>query len=235
MTGAARLAAMAALRIGAGVVTITVPPEALQVYAASLLAIMVQPAESLAAFVGFISDKRRNALLIGPGNGINERTRIFTLAALATLKPCVLDADSLTVFSSHPETLLNALHPSAILTPHQREFARLFPVTTDRIKDARHAATLSNAVILLKGAETIIAHPDGRCVINNNAPPWLATAGSGDVLAGIITGLLAQKTAPFDAACMGAWLHGEAANLAGIGMIAEDLPGLLPNVMRALF
>lgn len=234
MTGAARLAAIAALRAGAGLVTITPPTEALPIYATSLLAVMVHPIDTCEDFTAFIQNHRRNALLIGPGNGICERTRTFTLAAVGSKKPCVLDADSLTVFSTTPANLFTSLHPNVILTPHEGEFKRLFSTTENKINDTQKAAQKSGAIILHKGAETIITHPDGRTVINNCAPPWLATAGSGDVLAGIITGLLAQQVNPFDAACMGVWLHSQAALLTGIGMIAEDLPGLLPNVLQKI-
>ncbi len=235
MTGAARLAATAALRIGAGLVTIAVPEAALAVYAASLLAVMVEPVNTTETFHHFIADPRRTALLLGPGNGLSERTRSFTLAALASQKPCVLDADSLSVFADTPSFLIDALHNNVVLTPHAGEFKRLFPVTGNRVADAQRAARQTGSVLLYKGAETIIAHPDGRVVVNRNAPSWLATAGSGDVLAGMIAGLVAGNVEPFTAACMAVWLHAETANQCGLGLIADDIPAILPTLLQKTF
>jgi ADP-dependent NAD(P)H-hydrate dehydratase / NAD(P)H-hydrate epimerase len=224
MTGAARLAALSALRAGSGVVTIAVPTDASAIYASSLLAVMLCPVADVAEYKNMLDDRRISALLLGNGNGITERTRLMTLTALGSHRPIVLDADALTVFASHPEQLFEHVTSPVIMTPHEGEFKRLFALEGTREARAQQAAILSRSIIVLKGAHTVIASPDGRCAINNNAPPWLATAGSGDVLAGIIAGLLAQAVDPFYAACMGVWLHGEAATLLGRGMIADDLP-----------
>ncbi len=243
-TGAARLAARAALRAGAGLVTVAVPSDAaLPVYAAALTAVMTAPATDAEGFAALIDDPRRNAVLLGPGNGVDEATRARVLATLARGKSCVLDADALTVFQSDPEQLFTAISSPCILTPHEGEFARLFGAAAGNGKDesdeskverARAAARKSGAVVLLKGADTVIAAPDGTAAINENAPPTLATAGAGDVLAGFALGLLAQGMAPFDAACAAAWLHGECAALVGPGLISEDLAELLPEVLDQL-
>jgi hydroxyethylthiazole kinase-like uncharacterized protein yjeF len=139
----------------------------------------------------------------------------------------VADADVFTAFAGNPD----ALRGAAILTPHAAEFARVFGTPADRLGAARAAAERTGAVVLLKGADTIIAAPDGRAAINLSAPPWLATAGAGDVLSGAIAGLLAQGMPPREAAAAGAWLHGRAAELAGPGLIVEDL---LPALIRVL-
>lgn len=232
LTGAARLAAMAAMRIGAGLVTVAAPRPAWSVYASSLLAAMVQPIDGAEDFESLLADPRRNAILIGPGAGLGEMTRRAVLASLATGRPCVLDADALTAFAADPRTLFAAINGRCVLTPHEGEFARLFGVGGEKLTRARAAATRSGAVVLLKGADTVIAAPDGRAAINANAPPTLATGGSGDVLAGLIAGLLAQGMPEFEAACAAAWFHGEAAAAYGPGLIAEDLPGLLPDALR---
>jgi hydroxyethylthiazole kinase-like uncharacterized protein yjeF len=234
MTGATRLAALAALRVGSGVVTIAIPPDALTIYASSLLAVMIRPVEDLTHYKKMLEDSRITALLLGNGNGLSERTRSFTLAALDSHIPCVLDADALTVFADHPTRLFNTIKAPVIMTPHEGEFKKIFDLGSDRIASAHNAALQSKSIIVLKGAETVIAAPDDRIIINTNAPAWLATAGSGDVLAGIITGLLAQQLEPFYAACIGVWLHGEAAKCLGRGMIADDLPLAVGKVMSGL-
>ena len=233
-TGAARLAARAAVRAGAGLVTVTTPPEALQVYAAALTAVMTAVVDDDVAFAGFLDDPRRNAVLVGPGNGVNDTTRRRVRAALSAGKACVLDADALTVFKDQPKELFNAISSPCLLTPHEAEFGRLFDTSRDKVARARTAAAASGAAVLLKGPDTVIAAPDGRAAINENAPPELATAGSGDVLAGIALGLMAQGMAPFDAGCAAAWLHGAAAARVGPGLIAEDLAGQLPAVLGGL-
>jgi NAD(P)H-hydrate epimerase len=233
-SGAARLAAEAALRAGAGLVTCAVPPSALTVYAAHLTAVMLTSVRDEEEWRGSISDPRRNAVVIGPAHGVDERTRAFALAALAAGKSTVLDADALTAFRDEPEALFAAIHGPCIMTPHSGEFSRLFEAGEDKLAETREAARRSGAVIVHKGADTVIAAPDGRALINDNAPPWLATAGSGDVLAGIAGGLLAQGAAPFEAAAMAVWMHGEAANLVGRGLIAEDLAPALPMVLKSL-
>lgn len=233
-TGAARLAARSALRVGAGLVTLASPPSALMVNAAALTAVMVDSVDGTAGWEAALADKRRNAVLLGPGNGVTDETREAALVALRLGKSTVLDADVLTVFADAPDVLFKAIHSPCILTPHDGEFARLFDTGGDKPTRARRAAAACGAVLVLKGADTVIAAPDGRLAINENAPPDLATAGAGDVLAGLCTGLLAQGMPPFEAAAAAVWLHGEAGRLAGPGLIAEDLPEMLPAVLRRL-
>jgi NAD(P)H-hydrate epimerase len=230
-TGAARLAARGALRVGAGLVTVAGPAEALPVYGAQLTAVMVTPLE---AFGQLLADPRKNAVLVGPGCGVGEATRRNTLAALAAGKACVLDADALTSFESTPNQLFESISSNVILTPHEGEYCRLFDHVGDKLARARQAARTSGAVVLLKGGDTVVAAPDGRAVINANAPAELATAGAGDVLGGLALGLLAQGMAAFEAASAAAWLHGAAASAFGPGLIAEDIAEALPPILRAL-
>jgi hydroxyethylthiazole kinase-like uncharacterized protein yjeF len=233
-TGAARMAARAAARAGAGLTSIAVPEIALPVYAAALTSIMVQPISRPEDFAALLADKRYSALLIGPGAGLNGTTRERALAMLATGRRVVLDADAISVFQGRVETLRAAIHGSCVLTPHDGEFARLFEAGGDKLSRSRKAASSSGAVIVLKGADTVIVAPDGRAIVNSNAPATLATAGSGDVLGGIILGLLAQGMEAWLAAAAGVWLHGAAAAEFGPGLLAEDLPDLLPGVLRRL-
>lgn len=233
-TGAARLAARAALRIGAGLVSVACDPSSLMVYASSLEAVMTKPVKDEAAFAALISDSRITSLIMGPAAGVNDQTKAFVLAALKAQKACVLDADALTVFKDDQSELFNALHSPVLLTPHEGEFARLFGKVTHREDDALRASKTSGAVVLLKGRDTVIAAPDGRLVINRDAPPTLATAGSGDVLAGFAGGLIAQGMEVFDAARAAAWIHAEAARLFGPGLISEDLSEAVPQVLRQL-
>lgn len=233
-SGAARLSARAALRAGAGLVTLSSPRSSLLVNAAALTAVMVDAADGIDDWRALVDDAKRSAFLIGPGHGVNGRTRDFVLAALASAKPCVLDADALTVFRDDPATLFAAIRGPCILTPHDGEFARLFDAAGSKLDRVRRAAAACGAVVLLKGADTVIADPAGRMAINDNAPPDLATAGSGDVLAGFCLGLLAQGMAAFPAACAAVWLHGAAGAACGRGLIAEDLPEALPAVLRRL-
>ncbi len=231
MTGAARLVAMSAARTGAGLVTVAVPPEAWSVYASTLTSIMVERVEE-GVLAPALEDKRRNVIVLGPGAGVTQHTRRNVMAAVATGRALVLDADALTVFSDAPAELFSSLRGPCVMTPHDGEFQRLFQIEGDRLTRARVAARRSGTVIILKGADTVVAEPGGRAVINSSAPPWLATAGAGDVLAGMVAGLLAQGMPVFESACAAVWLHGAAAALAGPGMISEDLPGLLPQVLR---
>jgi len=243
-TGAARLAARGALRAGAGLVTIASPREALAINAADSLAVMVRPVDGVADLAAFLADRRLNALVIGPGVGVGEATCELVLAALAGERAVVLDADAITSFSNAPRRLADALHArrqrATILTPHEGEFSRYFNVLDkdtkvgSKLERTRLAAAISGAVVLLKGADTVVAEPDGRASIAANAPAFLATAGAGDVLAGIATGLLAQGMPAFEAASAAVWLHGEAATAFGPGLISEDLPDMLPRVYRAL-
>lgn len=239
MTGAARLAAHAAARIGAGLVTVAVPEQAFAIYAAALTSIMVQPIKMPADFDHLLADARFNALLIGPGAGITgtarEHTHARVLALLKTGRPTVLDADAITVFQGDATALQLAIQGPCVLTPHEGEFRRLFDAPGSKLSRAAAAARQFNAVVILKGADTVIAAPDGRIFINRNAPPTLATAGAGDVLSGMVLGLLAQGMEPFLASAAAVWMHGAAANAFGLGLMAEDLPDLLPAVMRELF
>jgi hydroxyethylthiazole kinase-like uncharacterized protein yjeF len=238
-TGAARLAALGARRAGAGLVTIAAPPAALAVYQSAEPGNLVTVCEDGSAFGRLLEDERRNAILIGPGSGVGERTRAATLAALATRRPIVLDADAITVFGPAPGELFAAIQGPALLTPHEGEFRRLFPdlaAVPAKVERARQAAHRSGATVLLKGPDTVIAAPDGRAVINVHASPGLATAGAGDVLAGIAVGLMAQGLSPFAAAAAAAWLHGECAlRFARPGLIAEDLILQIPDALQAVF
>lgn len=234
MTGAARLSARAATRMGAGLTTIAVPPIAFPIYSAALTSIMVHLIEGPPDLQRMLDDRRYSAFLIGPGAGVGTETRDRVLAMLKTGRPTVLDADAITVFTDEPLALDKAISGPCVLTPHDGEFRRLFDPAGDKLTRARRAARRCGAVIVLKGSDTVIAAPDGRAVINSNAPPTLATAGSGDVLSGFVLGLLAQGMEPFLAACAAVWLHGAAANEFGLGLIAEDLPELLPSVLRGL-
>jgi NAD(P)H-hydrate epimerase len=234
LTGAARLAARGAARAGSGLTTIAVPEVALPIYAAALTSIMVHPLKIPPDFQNLLEDQRFTALLIGPGAGIGGETRTRVLELLASGRPVVLDADALTSFAEDRESLFRAVTGVCVLTPHDGEFRRLFDADADKLTRARRAAHRSGAVIILKGPDTVIAAPDGRAIINSNAPATLATGGSGDVLSGIVLGLLAQGMEPFPAAAAAVWLHGEAATGFGHGLIAEDLPDLLPAVFRRL-
>jgi hydroxyethylthiazole kinase-like uncharacterized protein yjeF len=235
MTGAARLAARAALRAGAGLVSLACPPAAYPVYAQAGAGLIAFPLAGLTEFRGLLRDPRKNAVLIGPGGGIGGATREQVAAALGAGKAVVIDADALTSLADRPEDLFQAVTGRCVLTPHEGEFARLFPdLRGSKLARARAAARRSGATVLLKGADTVIAAPDGRAAINGNAPPDLATAGSGDVLAGLVVGLLAQGLPPFQAAAAGAWLHGAAGAARGRGLIAEDLPEALPMVFQGL-
>ena len=235
-TGAARLTAKAGLRAGSGLVTMLSPPEAAGVHAAHLTAIMLAPfqtAEDLASYAA-----HSTAMVIGPAAGITEATRHNVEALLKSPARVLLDADALTVFGDDPGALFKQLRPTDILTPHDGEFARLFgdllSASDNKVQAARAAAEKAGCVILLKGADTVIAQPDGNALVNTHATRWLATAGSGDVLAGIIAGFMAQGVDTFTAAAIGTWLHGEAGRRVGAGLIAEDIEMQLPNILSAL-
>jgi len=255
-TGAARLAARGALRIGAGVVTLGVPPSAQMEVAGHITAVMLTRVSDAAALEKVLQDKRINALCLGPGLGL-ERARELVPVATRGLHPpyeslsVVLDADALSAFEDRPQELFDMLHENCVLTPHGGEFARLFPDLSERLCEAplkgpayskvdatRDAAKRAGCVVLFKGADTVISAPDGRCSINSaqyeRSVPWLATAGSGDVLAGFITGLIARGFAPMQAAETAAWLHVECARAFGPDLIAEDLAEELPKVFTAL-
>jgi hydroxyethylthiazole kinase-like uncharacterized protein yjeF len=248
--GAARLAARGALRVGAGAVTVGCPPAALIENAAQLNAIMLRKIKDAGVFTEALEDARINALCMGPGMGVSDESRDLVEAGLKSGRAMVLDADALTLIG-RDAPLFASLHDRCVLTPHAGEFARLFPDIAEKLAapaikgpayskvDAtRDAARRAGCVVLFKGPDTVIAAPDGRCSINasvyERSAPWLATAGSGDVLAGFITGLLARGFVPMQAAESGAWLHTECALSFGPGLIAEDLPEELPKVFRAL-
>lgn len=234
MTGAAKLSALAAARIGSGLTTILVPQVAFTIYANTLTSIMVKPFDDARTFNQLIEDQRISSFLIGPGAGVNDETRAHTLQLLATNRPVVLDADAITAFRGNSALLIKNLHADCVITPHEGEFKHLFALTENRVLSAQQAAVDCGAVVVLKGHKTVIAAPDGRTIINENAPPTLATGGSGDVLAGMIVGLMAQGMSSFDAACAAVWMHAQAATLFGLGLIAEDLPSLLPQVLTTL-
>ncbi|RWC57169.1 NAD(P)H-hydrate dehydratase [Mesorhizobium sp.] len=252
-TGAARLSAMAAARSGAGAVTVLSPGSAMQVNATHLTSIMLRKIDDVADVEEFVGERRPSAFVLGPGFGIGEKTRIFGLALLASgqsqdaaaqLDGLVFDADAITSFLEAPDVLFEAARrpnaPALVMTPHEGEFGRLFPdiavdKTLSKLDKARAAAARANATIVYKGADTVIAAPDGKAAINSNGAPWLATAGSGDVLSGIIAGLLAQGMPPFEGTCAAVWLHAEAGSRSGPGLIAEDLPLALLPVLRQLF
>jgi len=238
-TGAARLGARGALRVGAGLVTVASPRDALLVNAAQLTAIMVRESDDARGLASLLADRRKNAVLIGPGVGVGERTKQMVLGALASQAAIVLDADALTSFAESPETLFAAIaaRPApVVLTPHDGEFARLFGdlVSVPKLERARKAAARSGAVIALKGPDTMVAAPDGRASINAVTSPFLATAGTGDVLGGMVLGLVAQGMPASEATSAAVWLHGAAAKDFGPGLIAEDLPEMLPKVLRKL-
>ncbi|HEX7386806.1 MAG TPA: NAD(P)H-hydrate dehydratase [Castellaniella sp.] len=234
LLGAGRLACLAAARIGAGLVTLAVPQSAWALQIAALTSVMVEALPADESVAAAVADLRRNALLIGPGLVRKKTAKAQVLALLATRRPCVLDAGALTAFQDEPQVLVQALHAGCVLTPHEGEFARLFALEGDKLHRAAVASRDSGAVVVLKGADTVVAAPDGRCVINDNAPPCLATAGAGDVLAGMIVGLLAAGMSAFEAACAAVWLHGLAADRLGWGLIAEDLPSALPAALQTL-
>jgi len=235
-TGAARLSARAALRVGAGLVTLLSPPEALMINAAHLEAVMLRPFETELELEAAASDVE--AAVIGPAAGVTEATLSNVLALARTGAALVLDADALSVFRDEPEELFSVLDRDDVLTPHVGEFERLFPgvlkAAPERIIATRTAARRAQAVVLLKGPDTVIAAPDGRAAVNLNGSPWLATAGSGDVLSGLIGGLIAQGMESFEAACAGAWIHAACAEGFGPGLISEDLPGLVPAILKDL-
>lgn len=234
-TGAARLAARAGLRMGAGLVKVFCPPDAVAVLGPALEAVMVSPFGTAAELTQ--AAEPMGAVVIGPAAGVTEATR-ENVRGLATLEArLVLDADALTVFADDPEALFDLVGPQDVLTPHEGEFGRLFPglLAAGRETAAAEAAKRAGCVVVLKGAKTLIAAPDGRLRVNPNGSPWLATAGTGDVLAGMIGGWLAQGVEAFEAASMAVWMHADAAGRFGPGLIAEDLPDLIPAVLGDLY
>lgn len=240
-TGATRLAARAALRAGAGLVTVACPSEALPIHAANLSAVMVRVAEGADGLAELLADQRLGTVVLGPGAGVGPETR--ARLEVAAERRVVVDADAITSYAGGARGLAEALarSPAAVVTPHDGEFARLFAgeasalEAPSKLERARAGAALLGAVLLIKGPDTVVAAPDGRAAIASNAPPFIATAGAGDVLAGLIGGLLAQGMPAFEAACAGVWLHGEAGREAGPGLVADDLVDALRPVYRRLF
>lgn len=241
-TGAARMAAEAGLRVGAGIVDLASPLEAVDINAAHLTAVMIKPFADLLALERLVAADRVSAVVLGPGMGATSNTRAIARLVLESGKPCVLDADALTCFAGLQDELFDTIKAlpdrPVVMTPHQGEFLKLFGAANlgegGKIEAARTAAKISGAIIVYKGPDTVIARPDGQAVVNTNAPATLATAGAGDVLAGFIAGLMAQNMAGFAAACAGVWLHGRAAQIFGPGLIAEDLAPTLPRVLAEL-
>jgi hydroxyethylthiazole kinase-like uncharacterized protein yjeF len=239
-TGAARLAARGALRAGAGLVTVASPPDAIAENAAQLTAIMLMRMDGSKDLASILADERKNVVVLGPALGVGQATIELVTTALASQAAVVLDADALVSFAAAPDRLASLIakrRAPVVLTPHEGEFARLFPElsgTTSKLERARQAAELTGGIVVLKGPDTVVASPAGPAAIANNAPPQLATAGSGDVLAGIVGGLLAQGLEAFAAAAAAVWLHGEAGRSRGRGLIAEDLPDALPDVFAGL-
>lgn len=243
-TGAARLSALAAARNGAGAVTLLSPAEALAVNATHLTSIMLSRCDHPEDLRSFIETRKASAFVLGPGFGIGEKARDFALALLRNqTAKLVFDADAITSFQDHPDVLFNAARSAPeirlVLTPHEGEFKRLFPdivenETPSKVERARAAAVRAHAIIIYKGADTVIASPDGRAAINANGTPLLATAGSGDVLAGLAAGLMAQGMPTFEAACAAVFVHGAAAQTLGFGLIAEDLPAVAAIVLTDL-
>ena len=252
--GAARLAARGALRIGAGLVTVGCPTPAVLEHAARLDAVMCEPIDDPATLVSVMDTRNVETVCCGPGLGIARAQAL--LPALLNLEhnisvKAVLDADALTAYQQNPKTLFQMLHENCVITPHEGEFGRLYPDLLDPIRtaaglsssdagkdnaktqSAREAAARAGCVVLLKGPTTVIAHPDGRVTVISSQAPWLATAGSGDVLAGFITGLMARGYLPFEAAAIGAWLHVRCAQMFGPCLIAEDIPEQLPALFRS--
>ncbi len=234
LTGAARMAARAAARAGAGLTTIAAPAVAWPIYAMASPSVMVAPVDTAEDFARLLADPRISSILIGPGSGAGAETRTRVAAILETRRPAVLDADAISAFGGDPAALWRAIRGPCVITPHEGEFRRVFDFGGVKLARARAAAAASGAVIVLKGSDTVIAAPDGRVAINANAPPTLATAGAGDVLGGLVAGLLAQGMEPWKAAAAAVWMHGAAAAAFGPGLIAEDLPERIPGVWRRL-
>ena len=241
-TGAARLAARAALRVGAGLVTLACPMRAVPEIAAQVTAVMIHPLDGAAGLAETLEDARFNAVGLGPGLGLSQNTAELVRVTLASNRACVLDADALSRFAHAPDALFEMLHGTCVLTPHGGEFARLFPdiAASDacKVDQTRRAAERAGCVVLYKGETTVIAAADGTCATHSatqdRATPWLATAGAGDVLTGFIVGLMARGFDPLTAASAATWLHVECARSFGPGLIAEDLAEALPSVLKAL-
>lgn len=240
-TGAASLSALSALRVGSGLVTIAAHPDTLTSYRAASPSLIIEPLTEMARFKDHYKDDRRNAILIGPGAGLDNPAALKKIVFDATKadpqRICVIDADALSVFEDDVKTFYKCLHKNCILTPHEGEFERIFPQLQQesKIERAMAAAKLTGAIIVLKGADTVIAAPDKPAIVNSTGTGWLATAGTGDVLAGMIAGLSSRHIfKPFDAVCAAVWMHGRAAEIFGPGLISEDLSATIPEVIKEL-
>ncbi|MCF8544538.1 MAG: NAD(P)H-hydrate dehydratase [Ilumatobacteraceae bacterium] len=234
MAGAARLAARAAMRVGSGMVTVAVPPHGVNAYVSAMEYAIVLPLLETDPLIDIVRQRKISAILLGPGLGVSDLTRSRVLEALQCGVPIVLDADALTSFSNDPEELFGSIIGPCIITPHEGEFSRLFNLDGPKVERAQQAAHISHSTVVLKGSSTIIASTEGSPIINTNAPASLSTAGTGDVLAGIIVSLIAQGMPLFDAAAAATWIHAEAARKFSVGLIAQDLPDLLLAVIREL-
>lgn len=238
MVGAARLALGAARRSGIGLATAAVPTGTAALYAGDAPGAIVREVDGASGLTGLLGDARYSAVVVGPGLGDGDGARRLVEAVLAAARPVLLDADGLNAFAGATGDLARRISAPAVLTPHDGEFRRLFPdievASLGRLAAARAAAAAVGAVVLLKGPDTVVAAPDGRAAIADNAPPTLATAGSGDVLAGLIGGLLARGIPAFEAAAAGAWIHGEAGRAAGASVLAEDIVGHIGPVVECV-
>jgi hydroxyethylthiazole kinase-like uncharacterized protein yjeF len=238
MTGAASLVGKSALRAGAGLCTIAAYSEAAPIYKSYCPSLIVETLDELARFKEHLKDPRRNTVVIGPGAGLENppalKKAVFDTLAAEPKRVCVLDADALTVFADDVRTFYKAVGPHCILTPHEGEFVRIFPdLTGSKIERAKAAAARTKSVIVLKGPDTVVAMPDGTCVVNVTGNGWLATAGAGDVLAGLIAGFAARSLGDlFGAVCAAVWSHGKAAENLGAGLISADLPDQIPLVLK---
>ena len=234
MTGATHLASSSARRIGAGVVTIGAPSSSCDIYKLGAFGHIVLPINNPGDWNNLLKNYKNTATLIGPGLGKIAFLKDVVIAALNSKKPVILDADGLNIFKNNPLQLFHSTNRKHILTPHEGEFKKLFNFKGNPISRVSRAAKKSGAIVLLKGSSTIIAHPNGKIIINDTGKPYLATAGSGDVLAGIIAGLITQGMNVFEAGCGGTWIHGRAAELFGPGLIAEDIPKLIPTILNEI-
>lgn len=233
MSGASRLAALACQRIGAGLTSVAAPKDDRLLYQLTSPCLIVPQSEGASGLAKLLAQRAYRCVMVGQGAGLGDETKALVLAALDNEGTTVVDADGLSAFADRPDVLFSALSDRAVLTPHDGEFRRLFPdLEGDRLRRARAAAERCGAIVLLKGSDTVVAEPSGRAVINDNAPPWLATAGAGDVLGGLVGGLLAQGMAPFAAAAAAVWMHGAAGSAFGPGLIASDLIDGIPPVIR---
>jgi ADP-dependent NAD(P)H-hydrate dehydratase / NAD(P)H-hydrate epimerase len=234
MAGASRLAARAAMRVGSGMVTITAPPNGVGVYASAMEFAIIHPLLATDFISEIVSQRKISAILIGPGQVVSDITRSRVLEVLHCGVPVVLDAGALSSFANDPQELYESISGPCVITPHEGEFSRLFDLDGPKSEKAQQAAHISHSTVVLKGSSTVVASTEGSLVVNVDAPATLSTAGTGDVLAGMIVGLIAQGMTPFDAAAAATWVHAEAARKFGLGLIAQDLPDLIPVVMREL-